>query len=237
MFCHNLAADILHNKCHQRALFFQFSLIAAFPFRIKVNIHRGHTECASLDPHAKLIQFLKTLHRILRSLHKSLQRFSDDHGFILRIITVCPRQRIQPLFLFSLSIQLFPDPCQHFGKFFRCHRFQDILRHFVLECLFCVLKITVTAENDDRRLRAVLIQPLAQTHTVNVRHTDVCQHHINRMFFYKFNRIFSILAITDQFKAKLIPLQFLSDRFPYQDLIIYQQYLIHLFLSCIANLN
>ena len=63
---------------------------------------------------------------------------------------------------------------------------------------------------------------MTQLHSIHIRHQDICQHNIHRMFLYKFRCLLAVFAIAHKLASDSLPVYIFLYGIPYKDLIIYK---------------
>ena len=84
-----------------------------------------------------------------------------------------------------------------FDQFFRRKRFQEILYSTSVKCLFHIVEIFITADDDQRNTGIFFRNHRQQSQTVQNRHFHVGDDDIRVLFFDHFKPFFTVAGLTD----------------------------------------
>ena len=218
---HNLIAYIKQHKSHKCTLLL-FIHVHLIHFRIRVYIKHCHSVAGSLESNSHPLQFIQANLHISGAFHQTIQCLRTDHICILMIILGNLGQRLHlPLFFFP-GIQFFLHIFDNLGQLHGSNRLQHIFAYIILYCFFCILELPEAAEDHDQNIRIIIMEKMAQLHSIHIRHENICENNIYLMCFYKLHSLLPVLTVSYQFTIQLSPVNILPDGIPDKDLIIHQ---------------
>ena len=217
----DLITDIEKNECHQ-CTFLSFLCIELVHAGIKINIKECHAVTCCGDINSHLRKSLDSFVDIGSAVDKCFHIFGADDLFIFAIFFGILSQFIHLAFFAALLIYFLFHFLDHAGKFHGCYRFEKVFAHAVLDGLFRIFKLSETTEDHNNDIRIIVMQEMAQLHTIHIWHEDISQYDVYRMFLYKFSCLFTVLAVAYEFTVDGFPVDVFFDGIPDENLVIHQ---------------
>ncbi|MNC55708.1 hypothetical protein D3C75_1052540 [compost metagenome] len=94
---------------------------------------------------------------------------------------------------------------QRLGQFFFIQGFSQVVGHTILKGLLGILKVSITAKDDELRLEIAFRKFLNEFKAVDHRHAYIGYDQIRPCAMNKLQRIFAIQGLAAHFKVQFLP--------------------------------
>jgi len=138
------------------------------------------------------------------------------------IILRCLCEGFYFLLFFSLQIYFFFHFANNFSELHSSYRLQHVFAYIILNCFLCIFKFPEATEDHNYDLRVIIMQKMAQFHSIHIRHQNICENNIYRMALHKICCLLSVFAVSYKLAIHGLPVNILLYGVTYQDLIIYK---------------
>ena len=105
----------------------------------------------------------------------------------------------------GLFSQLVAQPQQNAGELLLLEGLEQVILHTVFQCVLCVFKFPVPADDDKMQVRLQVLGPLDQLDPAASRHPDIRDQQMRPLFPHQLQRPQAVVGRADDLIAQLLP--------------------------------